>query len=202
MGDADKPDRRVCLGAIAGAFGVRGEARLKPFTDNPEDVAAYGPVETEDGARRFEIRITRAIKGGVAAFLSGVGGREEAEALRGVRFYVDRAALPDPGEEDEYYHADLIGLTVEDLQGEPLGRVVAVWDFGAGDMLELRRPGKKNAYLPFTRQVVPHVDLGAGKAIADPPEGLLDEPDPAERASAERNAPSDPPDESDGEAKP
>lgn len=170
---------RVCLGAIAGAFGVRGEVRIKPFTQNPEDVAAYGPVETEDGGRRFEIKPTRAVKGGLAARLSGVASREQAEALKGVRFYVERAALPDPGEEEEYYHADLIGLAVEDLQGEPLGKVAAVWDFGAGDVLEIARshikPGAKNAFLPFTKAMAPHVDLAGGKIVADPPEGLLDE---------------------------
>lgn len=185
---SDEGKSRICLGAVAGAFGVRGEVRIKPFTSAPEDVAAYGPVETEDRSRRFEIRVTGAIKGGLAARLSGVSSREEAEALKGARFYVDRSALPDPGEEEEYYHADLIGLLVEDLRGEEIGRVVAVWDFGAGDVLEIRRSGAKNAFLPFTREMAPHVDLAGGLIVADPPEGLFDDADdkaPPEEAGGE-----------------
>ena len=167
-------DSRVCLGAVAGAYGVRGEARLKPFTANPGDIAAYGPVESEDGARRFEVTITRRLKGGVAARLSGVSTREQAEALKGARLYVSRDALPELGDDEEYYHADLIGLAVEDLAGEALGVVAAVWDFGAGDVLEVKRKGAKSAYLPFTREMAPHVDLAGGRLIADPPDGLFD----------------------------
>ncbi|MEM9724690.1 MAG: ribosome maturation factor RimM [Pseudomonadota bacterium] len=166
-------EARVCVGAVAGAYGVRGEARLKPFTAKPEDIAAYGPVETEDGARRFTLRITRAIKGGLAARLSGVDTREQAEALKGVRLYVERTALPDLPDEEEYYHADLIGIGVEDLSGEPLGQVVAVWDFGAGDVLEVARARGKTVYLPFTREAVPHLSVAERRAVADPPDGLF-----------------------------
>lgn len=189
----------VCLGAIAGAFGVRGEVRLKPFTAIPEDIAAYGLLHTEDRAQRFEIRITRAVKGGLAARLSGVATREEAEALKGVRLYVDRAALPEDAlEEDEYYHADLIGMFVEDLSGAPLGVVAAVPDFGAGDMLEIKPPQGRSVYLPFTREAAPHVDLAGRRIVADPPAGLFEaEEDPAS-AGAEAAAERDGPDEDDG----
>lgn len=180
----------VCLGAIAGAFGVRGEVRLKPFTAAPEDIAAYGPVRTENGARRFEIAGLRAIKGGLAARLSGVATREEAEALRGTRLYVDRAALPESAlEEDEYYHADLIGLIVEDLEGKALGVVIAVQDFGAGDVLEIKPPRGRSVYLPFTKEAAPHLDLAAGRVIADPPAGVFEDEEAPQTGAEEEGAP-------------
>ena len=154
---------RVCVGAIAGAFGVRGEARLKSFCAEPADLGSYSPLTSEDG-RAFDIKIVRAIKGGFAARLSGVVTREDAEALRGTALYAPRdrlPALPD----DEFYHADLIGLTVVDTGGVELGRVRAVHDFGAGDMLDVQ--GKTEHLIPFTRAAVPTVDLAAGRVVAD-----------------------------------
>jgi 16S rRNA processing protein RimM len=170
---------RVCVGAVAGAFGVRGEVRLKSFCAEPEAIAGYGPLSTEDGSRRFEVTITRKIPQGFAARLSGVATREEAEALKGQRLYADRDRLP-ALPEDEFYHADLIGLEVVDTGGAPLGRVIAVHDHGAGDILEIARGGAPGAarggsiLLPFTREVVPTVDLSAGRIVADPPPGSLD----------------------------
>ena len=163
----------VCLGAIAGAFGVRGEVRLKSFCADPQDIAAYGPLCTADGQRRFEVQGFRAIKGGFAARLGGITTREQAEALRGTRLHAPRSAMP-PTDEDEFYHADLIGLPVLDGTGAALGTVSAVHDHGAGDLLEIRRPGGQTVLLPFTRAVVPTVDLAAGRIIADPPEGALE----------------------------
>ena len=160
---------RVVLAAVAGAFGVGGEVRLKPFTVEPEAVGSYGALHAEDG-RRFEVTGLRPIKGGLAARLSGVATREEAEALRGVRLSVPRERLP-ALQEDEFYHADLIGLPVSDPGGVEIGRVKAVLDFGAGDILELHLPGGGTALLPFTRDTVPTVDLAAGRLVADPPEG-------------------------------
>ncbi|MEM7498439.1 MAG: ribosome maturation factor RimM [Pseudomonadota bacterium] len=157
----------VCVGAIAGAFGVQGEVRLKSFCAVAEDVAAYGPVTSEDGARQFKIRITRPVKGGLAARLTGVATREEAEALKGVRLHVARTRLPRLPD-DEFYHADLIGLAVQDTGGAPLGRVHAIHDHGAGDVLEVRGEGPA-LLLPFTRWAVPTVDLAAGLLVADPP---------------------------------
>lgn len=165
---------RVCVGAVAGAFGVRGEVRLKSFTSEPEALASYGPVETEDGARSFDITLTRPVKGGFAARLAGIATKEQADALRGTRLYVDRARLPEP-EDDEYYHADLIGLAVHDTGGALLGHVKAVLNHGAADLLELRLEGSpKTVLLPFTRAIVPTVDIKAGRLVADPPEGLFD----------------------------
>lgn len=164
---------RVCVGAIAGAFGVRGEVRVKSFCSVPEDIATYGPLVTEDGARSFTLKITRPVKNGLAARLSGIGSKEAADALRGTRLYVDRDALPGLPD-DEFYHADLIGLRVLDTGGTELGRVRAVHNHGAGDLLELTGPAIKGAVLlPFTRDTVPTVDLDAGVLIADPPEGLI-----------------------------
>jgi 16S rRNA processing protein RimM len=165
---------RVCVGAISGAFGVRGEVRLKSFCAEPADIAAYGPLSTEDGARSFEITLTRPVKSGFAARLSGVPTKEAADALRGTRLYAPRDALPSLPD-DEFYHADLIGLTALDTGGVTLGKVAAVLNHGAGDLLELRGPGLKGSVLvPFTRAAVPTVDLSAGRVIIDPPEGLLD----------------------------
>jgi 16S rRNA processing protein RimM len=158
---------RVCVAAIAGAWGVRGEARVKSFTADPRAFAAYGPLETEDGARRFEVRIVRPVAAGFAARLSGVTTREAAEALRGQRLYASRDRLP-PLPEDEFYHADLIGLAVIDTGGAPLGRVRTVQNYGAGDILEIAG-GPRPLLLPFTRAVVPTVDLAAGRIVADPP---------------------------------
>ncbi|MHA7850775.1 ribosome maturation factor RimM [Roseovarius sp.] len=167
-------DTRICLGAIAGAFGVQGEVRLKSFTATPEDIAAYGPLESEDGTRRFEITLSgQSAKGGLIARLSGVTTKEQADALRGVRLYTDRDRLPALPDE-EYYHADLIGLEVYDTGGALLGRVKTVLNHGAGDILELQGQGlTSTVLLPFTRQAVPTVDLAAGRIIADPPDGLF-----------------------------
>ena len=168
---------KVCLGAIAGAYGVRGEVRLKSFCAVPEDVAAYGALSTEDGSASHAITLGRPLKGGFAARLSGITTKEQADALKGVRRFADRDALPDT-EEDEFYHTDLIGLEVRDTGGAVLGRVRAVHDHGAGDLLEIHGPGLRNTVLlPFTRESVPTVDLAAGLLVADSPEGLFPDED-------------------------
>ena len=160
----------VCVAAIAGAFGFRGEVRLKSFTAIPEDVAAYGPLSTEDGARTFEVSLSgKSAKGALVARLSGIASKEEADGLRGTRLHVERSRLPDLPE-DEYYHADLIGLEVRDPGGAPLGRVAAVLNHGASDILEIRPSGGgASTLLAFTREAVPTVDLASGVIVADPP---------------------------------
>ncbi|MCB1338562.1 MAG: ribosome maturation factor RimM [Maritimibacter sp.] len=166
---------RVCVGAIAGAFGVQGEVRLKSFTAEPEAIADYAPLTTEDGGRSFSVEISRAVKNGFAARLSGVVTKEDADALRGVRLFAPRDALPSLPD-DEFYHADLIGLEVVDTGGRVLGRVSAVHNHGAGDLLEIAGPGLSTpALLPFTKGAVPTVDLTAGRLVADPPEGVFPE---------------------------
>ncbi|MFZ5708378.1 MAG: ribosome maturation factor RimM [Pseudomonadota bacterium] len=175
-GPRDEGARRICVGAIAGAFGVRGEVRLKSFCADPAAIAGYGPLYTEDGARSFPVKITRGIPGGLAARLGGVTTKEEADALRGVSLYADREKLPSLPD-DEFYHADLIGLTVLDTGGAVLGKVLAIHNHGAGDILEVAPPGgARTLLLPFTRAVVPTVDLTAGRIIADPPEETAGEP--------------------------
>ncbi|MGC8201697.1 ribosome maturation factor RimM [Aliiroseovarius sp. PTFE2010] len=165
---------RICVGAIAGAFGVHGEVRVKSFCAQPEALAAYGPLWTEDGTRSFTITLNGAISKGFAARLAGVDTKEQGDALRGVTLWADRAAMPDLPD-DEYYYADLVGLTVHDTGGAKLGEVKAVMNHGAADLLEIRVPGaSQTVLLPFTRTAVPTVDLAAGRIVADPPDGLFD----------------------------
>lgn len=163
----------VCVGAIAGAFGVRGEVRLKSFCTRPEDIETYAPLVSEDGAQSYDVRLTGQIKNGFSARLGGIATQEQAEALRGQQLYARRDQLPTLAD-DEYYHADLIGLEVLDTGGARLGRVKSVQNHGAGDILEIHGPGRTHTVLlPFTRAMVPTVDLKAGRIIADPPDGLF-----------------------------
>ena len=165
---------RVCVGAIAGAFGVRGEVRLKSFCAEAADIAAYGPLITEDGGRSFDVTLTRPVASGFAARLTGVMTKEAADGLRGQRLFAPRGALPSLPD-DEFYHADLLGLSARDTGGAELGKIAAVLNHGAGDILELRGPALKGSVLvPFTRAIVPTVDLAIGRVIIDPPEGLFD----------------------------
>ena len=165
-----KPDR-VCVGAIAGSFGVAGEVRLKSFCSDPEAIASYGPLWTEDGSKSFTVKLTRAnVSGGLGVRLSGVMTKEQADALKGVQLFADRDRLPSLPD-DEFYHADLIGLTAQETGGVTLGTVRAVHNHGAGDLLEILGPGMKTALLvPFTLAVVPTVDLAAGRIVVDMPE--------------------------------
>jgi 16S rRNA processing protein RimM len=162
----------VCVGAIAGSFGVRGEVRLKSFCADPEAIAEYSPLSDEAGVS-YTVTLTRSIKNGFAALLSGVDTKEQADALNGVQLFAPRDRLPDLGDE-EYYHTDLIGLRVLDTGGTEIGTIRSVHDHGAGDLLEVQGPGMKaSVLLPFTRTCVPTVDVGSGKIIADPPDGLF-----------------------------
>lgn len=161
------PAGLTCVGAIAGGFGVQGEVRLKSFCADPAAIADYAPLTSEDG-RSFGVRIVRAIPGAFAVRLTGVATREEAEALKGTRLYAPRDRLPPLGE-DEYYHADLIGLAVVDTGGGVLGTVRAVLDHGAGDILEVAQPGKAELLVPFTRAAVPTVDIAGRRIVVDPP---------------------------------
>jgi 16S rRNA processing protein RimM len=191
MAMADKDDTQnggmICVGAIAGAFGVSGEARVKSFCADPEAIADYSPLVTEDGARSFTVKLTRSVKEGFAARLSGVATREQAEALKGTRLYAPRGQLPSLPD-DEFYHADLIGLTVLDTGGAKIGKVHAIHDHGAGDILEVAYTGGghigRTVLISFTRATVPTVDLTQGRIVADPPEGTLDNKDEREEPEA------------------
>lgn len=174
MGGRDE-EERICVGAVAGAFGVRGEARVKSFCADPAAIEDYAPLTDEAGRRSFTLRITRPVAGGFAARLGGVATREEAEALKGLRLFAPRGRLP-ALPDDEFYHSDLIGLTAVDVGGRVLGEVRAVEDYGAGDFLEIRLADSgKPLLIPFTRAAAPTVDLSAGRIVIDPPE---DAPEP------------------------
>jgi len=159
------PAALVLVGAIAGAFGVRGEVKVRTFTAEPEGVVAYGPLYDTRGKVVLTPKRWRPIKDGLAITAPEVADREAAEALRNTALHVQRAALP-PAEDDEFYHVDLIGCRVETVTGEPLGEVVAVHDFGAGDVLELRDPAGARRYVEFSRESVPLVDLDARRLVA------------------------------------
>jgi 16S rRNA processing protein RimM len=167
----------VCVGIVTGPQGVHGAVRIKSFTEVPEDIARYGPLGDETGRRRFEVQVCGTVKGVLVARLSGVEDRNQAESLRGLHLYLARSALPETDAE-EYYHADLIGLEAVLGDGTPVGRVRAIHDFGAGDTLELARPGAQPVMVPFTRAVVRVVEPAEGRLILDPPPGLLDDGEP------------------------
>jgi 16S rRNA processing protein RimM len=159
----------VLVGAIAGAFGVKGEVRLRAFTDRKDGVIAYGPLYGEDGKIVLRPKSWRELKDGVAIVAPEVKTREEAEKLRGQKLFVPRANLPSTAE-DEFYIVDLLGSRAEALDGTVLGDIVAVWNFGAGDILEYRPPnGGPNVRITFTKETVPHVDLAAKRVVIDPP---------------------------------
>ncbi len=160
---------RVCIAQIGAAHGVRGEVRLKAFTQDPLGVTRYGPLESEDGKRRFEIESVRPAKDNMlVARLKGVTDRNAAEALKNIRLYVAREKLPRP-EADEFYHADLVGLTAQKQNGETVGTVKAVHNFGAGDLLEIEPAGGATIMLPFNETTVPLVDVAGGKLVVELP---------------------------------
>ena len=165
-------DDRIVVGSLAGAFGVRGEVRLKSFCAEPADLAGYVPLYTPDGRVFRDVQITGQTQGSLTARIDGVSSKEQADALRGTPLLADRDRLPQLPE-DEYYHADLIGLPVQDAGGTPIGTVRAVLNHGAGDILEVARPGGATALIPFTLAAVPLVDIAARRIVADPPEGTL-----------------------------
>jgi 16S rRNA processing protein RimM len=162
---------QICVARIGAAHGVRGAVKLWTFTEDPLAVKRYGPLVTKDGARQFEVTHVREAKGHLVATLKGVATREEADRLNGVELYVAREKLPATSE-DEYYHADLIGLAAVNAAGEPLGRVIAIHNFGAGDIIEIAPPNGATMLLPFTNAVVPTVDLEGGHVVIELPDEI------------------------------
>jgi 16S rRNA processing protein RimM len=158
----------ICVARIGAAHGVRGAVKLWTFTQDPFAVKAYGPLTTKDGAREFEVTQAREAKDHLVATLKGVTTREEAERLNGLELYVARETLP-ATDADEYYHADLIGLAAMTTADAPLGRVVAIHNFGAGDIIEIAPPHGATMLLPFTNAVVPTVDLAGGRVVIELP---------------------------------
>jgi 16S rRNA processing protein RimM len=161
----------ICVARIGAAHGVRGAVKLWTFTEDPLAVKHYGPLTTRDGARQFEVTHVREAKDHLVATLKGVASREDAERLNGIELYIAREKLPDT-DDDEYYHADLIGLNAVNAANEPLGRVVAIHNFGAGDIIEIAPAHGPTMLLPFTNAVVPTVDLKGGRVVIELPQEI------------------------------
>lgn len=169
------PSTRVLLGHISDAQGIKGEVVVHTHTADPEDIGAYGPLSDAEGKRTFSLTVLRVSKRGVVCRIAGVTDRTQAEALRGTELYVDRNQLPAPDDE-EFYHADLIGLTVVDASGQAVGTVVAVQNFGADDLIEIRLAGtSQTEFLPFTKACVPVVDLAGGRIVIAPPTAISED---------------------------
>src|SRR6201995_4986309 len=158
----------ICVARIGAAHGVRGAVKLWTFTEDPFAVTRYGPLSTKDGARSFEVAHAREGKGHLVATLKGVTTRNEAERLNGLELYVAREKLP-ATDDDEYYHTDLIGLAAVTETDEPLGKVIAIHNFGAGDIIEIAPPKGATMLLPFTNAVVPTVDIAGGRVVIELP---------------------------------
>jgi 16S rRNA processing protein RimM len=173
---------------IGAAHGLKGDVRLWSFTEDPLAVARYGPLESEDGVRRFDIENLRSGKDHFVARLSGVRDKNAAEALRNTKLYIPRERLPKTEDEESFYHADLIGLAVVTTKGVDIGEVVAVHNFGAGDIVEIRLTDQSTILLPFTDAAVPKVDLEAGRIIIDPPEGVFDKNIPPLKGEGRRGS--------------
>jgi 16S rRNA processing protein RimM len=170
---------KICVARIGAAHGVRGAVKLWTFTEDPFAVKTYGPLSTKDGARHFEVASAREAKDHLVATFEGITTRDEAERLNGIELYVSRDRLP-ATEDDEYYHADLIGLAAVTTADEPLGRVLAIHNFGAGDIIEIAPPSGPTVLLPFTNAVVPTVDVAGGRVVIELPDEIEgDEPDNA-----------------------
>lgn len=176
-GKGETADPRVCLGVVTGAHGVRGLVKVKSFTEIPENVAAYGPVETKDGTRRFAIEVKGMVKDLVLCQLEGIDDRDVAEALRGTELHVPREHLPQADEDEEgWYHADLVGLRVVGEDGRSYGHVATVQNFGAGDLLEIApEGGGETVLMGFTGDNVRLVDIDGGRIVIDPPLGTFGE---------------------------
>jgi 16S rRNA processing protein RimM len=171
---------RICVAQIGGAHGIRGQVKLKSFTADPMAVTDYGPLESEDGATRYTIEAVRPAKGHLVVRFRGVDDRNAAERLANIKLFVPRERLP-PADDDEYYHVDLIGLAAVTADGSAVGTVVAIHDFGAGDILELRpAAGGTTMMLPFTDAFVPDIDIAGGRIVVAPPAETAAKPEGSE----------------------
>jgi 16S rRNA processing protein RimM len=162
--------RDVLLGVVIGAQGLKGEVKVKTFTETPEALAAYGPLHTKDG-REMRVTFLRETKDGAVVQLHGINDRSSAEALKGMELFVSREALPE-ADADEFYHADLVGLRAEDPLGRAIGSVRAVHNFGAGDVIEIVRENGDDVFLSFTREVAREIDLKGGRIVIAEPQDI------------------------------
>ncbi|MEF2074126.1 ribosome maturation factor RimM [Consotaella aegiceratis] len=173
MSDKTPPSHPVLLGVVGGAHGIKGEVRVRSFTDEPTGIGAYGPLYDEDG-RRYSVVSAREQKSVVVVRFAEIGDRNQAEALNGRELFVDRSALP-AEDDDEFYQADLIGMAAETVAGEPVGTVVAFHDFGAGDVIEIAPEGGATVMVPFSEAAVPEIDAERGVLVVEPvAAGLVD----------------------------
>ncbi len=171
-------DRRILLGQITAVHGVRGDLIVRSYTADPADIAAYGPLTDKDGGKPLTLSVVRVSDKGVVVRAKGVADRNAAELLKGRELYVQRSQLP-AADDAEYYHADLVGLDAFTSDGQPFGRVVAVQNFGAGDLLEIRtQDGRDTEFIPFSDACVPDVDIAARRLTVVPPV-MTGEPEPA-----------------------
>jgi 16S rRNA processing protein RimM len=161
----------VCVARIGAAHGVRGAVKLWTFTEDPFAVQRYGLLSSKDGKRQFEVATAREARDHLVATFKGVTTRDEAERLNGIELYVAREKLP-ATDADEYYHTDLIGLAAVTTAGDELGRVLAIHNFGAGDIIEITPPKGSTLLLPFTNAVVPEVDIAGGRVVIALPEEI------------------------------
>ena len=161
-------EARVLLGVVAAPHGVRGLVRIRSFTEDPMAIASYGELSDEAGKARYRVEALSTVKGAVLARIEGVADRNAAEAIRGLRLYVERERLPGTGER-EWYEADLIGLSAVGRDGRDWGKVIAFHDFGAGSVMEM----SGGVMLPFTDEAVPEIDVEGRKVVINPPAGLL-----------------------------
>ena len=162
---------QICVARIGAPHGVRGAVKLWTFTEDPLAVQSYGPLMTKDGSRQFEIATVRAAGDHLVATFKGVATRNDAEKLNGIELYVPREKLPET-DDGEYYYADLIGLAAVDAANEPIGRVIGVHNFGAGDIIEIAPPKGATLLLPFTNAVVPTVDIAGGRVVIELPQEI------------------------------
>ena len=165
----------IPLGHISGPHGIKGEVLIKTYTEAPENITRYGPLSNEDGTKTVTLKLVRVTKRGVIARVEGVTDRTAAEALKGLKLCVVRDQLPEP-DEDEWYYSDLIGLDAVDLAGVVIGKVVAMHDFGAGDLMELKLSGQKNTELiAFNKTTVPKIDIDTGRVTVCLPDEITGE---------------------------
>jgi len=166
----------ICVGAVTGARGIKGDIRIKSFTADPEAISDYGPLYDKTGSQTYDLQVTGQAKGQLTARMKGINDRTAAEKLRGLQLFIPRDILPAP-QDDEFYFSDLIGLRAEDLEGNALGTIRSVDNFGAGDVLEIGGGVPGDLMVPFTKDTVPRVEIDKGLVIINLPDGLLDPPD-------------------------
>lgn len=165
--DQEEREGMICLGAVFGASGVRGALRLKVFTEDLNAISDYGPVTVfshdHPEGQKHKVKILHSVKGGVAATLKGVNDRNKAEGLKGAMLYIEKSALPELEEDDGFYFEDLVGLWARDINDKQFGKVEGVFNFGAGDIVEVNLSKEKGKRMyPFTDEIVPIVNIQEG----------------------------------------